>query len=189
MYTNESKFQNEQDIGHLYIPKEDIFFAWLEKIDLKNDNIRVVTMSFPDYRKLLEHFEKILKEKVEYSEKNHQFVRVKGSVKREHLPLEEFDLFDELKSRLEILRKIDQNEIVCSNWDFAKVDGDWTLDGISMSLNNNVSGWFGKRRWKRRLRQHLISGSPFMKYLRKDYNNYIIVLLLLQFLIINRFMW
>ena len=72
MYSNESKFKMQQDISHLHIPKEDIFFAWLEKIDLKNDsinNIRVVTMSFPDYKKMTENYGIIKNAKDEMAEK------------------------------------------------------------------------------------------------------------------------
>ena len=72
MYTNESKFQIKEDIEHLYIPKEDVFFAWLQEIDLKNDKIRVVTMSFPDYGKTLEQGNSLIKEMENFHEKNEE---------------------------------------------------------------------------------------------------------------------
>ena len=65
----------------------------------------------------------------------------------------------------EIHKNLSENEIVCSNWDFVKVGDDWTLDGISMNLNNKAAGRFGNFRWKYRLRMSVLSGMPFMNFI------------------------
>ena len=85
----------------------------------------------------------------------------------------------------EIHKNLNENEIVCSNWDFVKVGDDWTLDGISMNLNNKAAGRFGNFRWKNRLRMSVLSGTPFMKFLRADYlTDWIVLLVMFQSIII-----
>ena len=60
MFSNEAKFQSEMDLVHLFIPKEDVFIAWLEKIDLKNDHMRVVTMSLPNYGTISQEIKEVV---------------------------------------------------------------------------------------------------------------------------------
>ena len=95
---------------YLYIPKEDIFFAWLENIDLENDNFRVVTMSFPDLKKTIETYRKI---KFELGDREDDF----DVWHCRTILTEEEIIFRDIEKAI----WQDNFEIVCSNWDFVKV--------------------------------------------------------------------
>ena len=54
-----------------------------------------------------------------------------------------------------------------------QIADEWTLDGISMNLNNKVATKFGSFRWKLRMKTTLSRALrkpiPFIKILRNDY--------------------
>ena len=107
-FSRDEKFYNLKIRAHLEIPKEDIFFAWLDKIDVKNNQIRVVTMSFPLFGQILEknsHIKEVLEREIEYEDK---------PIGRQYLRFRSIDDID-------ILTHYEYNDIICSNWDFVKV--------------------------------------------------------------------
>ena len=57
-------------------------------------------------------------------------------------------------------KQFDENEIICSNWDFINEKNTWTIDGISMSRKSLIAGPYGCFVWKLRMRDSLFS-PPF----------------------------
>ena len=123
-FANNPKFQNEESRAHLFVPQDDVFFSWIEKMTADCEKLRLVTMSFPSYSYIIEN-SKIFKQKRTYFLE--EMKQLKEQQKSGHISMEEFrqrfkdqkEFIDKIAS--EPLKHARGNLVVCSNWDFVQV--------------------------------------------------------------------
>jgi len=167
LFANDPKFQSEESRAHLFMPQEDVFFSWVENITPDCEKLRLVTMSFPSYSYVIENL-KILKQKrLEFVKemKNLKEQQKSGQISMDPDEIrQKFDDHKESISKIEPLKHVRGNLVVCSNWDFVQVDNEWILQGIKMNI---LTSFFS--RWKSRLLWHFYSRKPFINILRFDY--------------------
>ena len=114
----DDRYYNNHQRNQLDIPKEDVFFAWLETINPSKDAMRVVTASFPCYgyiREQKSHFDEKQKAMDEEIKKDIESGKISkpGDLK---LRMQEFKEGD-----FSYGGHVMKNDIVWSNWDFIKV--------------------------------------------------------------------
>ena len=61
------------------------------------------------------------------------------------------------------------NQVVCSNWDFVKVDNEWILDGINMKTLTNFFEHIFPGSWKVCMIRSMMKQEPFVMSLRFNY--------------------
>ena len=126
LFEKNPKFQNHESRIHLYMPEEDIFFSWIEKIS--TDRIRIVTMSYPCYKFIIDQMKlnvdrklQILNEMVVKQRQHNQDNKSTGKV----INMDEFQQkIQNTRNDLRIFdptKHMNGNQVVCSNWDFVKV--------------------------------------------------------------------
>ena len=114
----DDRYYNNHLREQLHIPKDDVFFAWLETINPSKDAMRVVTASFPCYGYICEqksHFDEkrnVLDEEIKKDIESGK-ISNPGDLK---LRMQEFQ-----KGDFSYAGHIRKNDIVWSNWDFIKV--------------------------------------------------------------------
>ena len=162
---------NHENLKHIGIDKEDIFFYWLGNYDLKDTKIQLCTFSLPSYHYLkdgLGNFKKIQKEVIK---------DVTEEVKGGQIPLNEgWKVKNERLKEADNLgldgaqEHFDNNDIIVSNWDFVQEDGEWKIEGMAMQkLVNCISPPFHFR-WKARVKTSLVINKDFTRGpLRWDY--------------------
>ena len=122
LFANDPKFQNEESRAHLFMPQDDVFFSWVENIAPDCEKLRLVTMSFPSYSYVIENV-KILKQKrLEFVKemKNLKEQQKSGQISMDEIR-QRFNDHKENMSKIEPLKHVRGNLVVCSNWDFVQV--------------------------------------------------------------------
>jgi len=171
LFENNPKFQKHESRIHLYVPEEDIFFSWIEKIS--TDRMRIVTMSYPCYKYIIDQMKLNVDRKLQIfndilKQRHHQGIST-GKV----MDMDEFkQKIQNTRNDLRIFdptKHVKGNQVVCSNWDFVKIDNEWILDGINMKILTNFFEHIFPGSWKVCMVRHMMNGEPFLSSLRFNY--------------------
>ena len=187
LFEKDSKFQKSENRIHLYVPEEDIFFSWIEKTS--SDRMRIVTMSYPCYQYIIDQMKLNVDRKLQILDE-----MVKQRLHQNKSTGKVIDMNSDLRSRRAVQETLDMNEfqqniqntrndlrifdpskhmkgnqVVCSNWDFVKVDNEWILDGINMKTLTNFFEHIFPGSWKVCMIRSMMKQEPFVMSLRFNY--------------------
>ena len=170
----------KDQIDLVNIPKEDVFYAWIEQLQDDSDGtilMKVCTLSFPNYglmvRKVKENYErqKALKEELKQA----------PNLDKETLKK---TFGDDDKLMYNPMNNVKSNEIVVSNFTFKRGpenEDPWLINDVSLQTGSKSFSKIGEFRWRGRMLLSL-RGRSFDKILRFDYASDYFILLMLLFI-------
>ena len=122
LLANDPKFQKEEYRAHLFVPQEDVFFSWVEKITPDCEKLRLVTMSFPSYHYVIENLKITKQKRFEFIDKMKYLKKqqTSGEISMDEFR-QKFKDQKESRNQFDPMKHINGNFIVCSNWDFIQV--------------------------------------------------------------------
>jgi len=175
-YTSILSGGNKIDL--IKIPKDDVFYAWIEKFreaPCGTISMTVCTLSFPTYSN-------ILRKLVENKKTSQEFLE---NMKYNANKLEKEEIkeaFEKLDDSMYDPRKfVESNDIVVSNFVFKhrqEKDNSWLIDNISMQTGKRALSKVAEFRWRGRMLLSL-RGWSIKKIVRYDYiTDYFMMLML-----------
>lgn len=172
-----------KDIHLVNTPRDDILFAWIEKLKEISDGtitMTVCTLSFPNFGEMARKIQDVEKSQKEFHK---DLLRRAPELEKEEFRSELKEFHNTLFDPREFIKS---NEIAVANFEFKYGSNkvySWLINEVSINCGSKVQSKIAAFRWRGRM-QMALRGYDINKLLRWDYTTDYIIYTLFSFLVV-----